>query len=164
MTITRRKFLKAASAAGLAMTTGPTISHGFDLPGRISKGPHALKAKRWAMVVDMSKCDGQCIENCIGVCHEIHNVPYIPTAEHQVMWLFQEPYDFEIPDRISKRFIRSSQPVGKGWWRNATSARNGWKWGRCPHVWKPVKRAPWCSETWAIPHRKSVRFWQKNPM
>ena len=99
MTISRRKFLKTASAAGLSVATGPAMSHGFDLPGRISPGPKALKAKRWAMVVDMKKCDGQCTENCIGVCHEIHNVPYIPTAEHQVMWLFQEPYENTFPER-----------------------------------------------------------------
>lgn len=99
MTITRRKFLKTASTAGLFVAAGPAVSHGFDLPGRISPGPRALKAKRWAMVVDMSKCDGQCIENCIGVCHEIHNVPYISKAEHQVMWLFQEPYENTFPER-----------------------------------------------------------------
>ena len=99
MTLSRRKFLKTASAAALTVAAGPAISHGFDLPGRIAPGPKALKAKRWGMVVDMRKCDGRCTENCIGVCHEIHNVPDIPKAEHQVMWLFQEPYENTFPER-----------------------------------------------------------------
>ena len=99
MTITRRKFLKTASTAGLFVAAGPVVTHGVDLPGRMSPGTRALKAKRWAMAVDMSKCDGRCTEDCIGVCHEIHNVPYIPNAEHQVMWLFQEPYENTFPER-----------------------------------------------------------------
>jgi len=99
VTINRRKFLKTVSASCLAVAAGPVLTHGFSLPGRMSPGPKELKAKRWGMVVDMRKCDGNCTEDCIGVCHEIHNVPYIPQAEHQVMWLFQEPYGNTFPDR-----------------------------------------------------------------
>ena len=107
MTLSRRKFLKTVSASCLAVAATSAKSNGFELPGRMLPGPSELKAKRWGMVVDMGKCDGKCTEDCIGICHEIHNVPYIKKAEHRVMWLFQEPYENTFPDRshelISKR-------------------------------------------------------------
>lgn len=99
MSITRRKFLQSSALLALFWADEARLSHAFDLPGRMSPGPKALKGKRWGMVVDMNKCDGTCTEKCIGTCHEIHNVPYIPQAEHQIMWLFLEPYANTFPER-----------------------------------------------------------------
>lgn len=56
------------------------------------------------MVVDMTKCRNDCADDCLIACHEIHNVPYIPKAEHEVMWLFLEPYENAFPER-SHRFL-----------------------------------------------------------
>jgi Fe-S-cluster-containing dehydrogenase component len=56
------------------------------------------------MVVDMSKCRGDCVDDCLAACHEIHNVPYIPKPEHEVKWLFLEPYENAFPER-SHRFL-----------------------------------------------------------
>ena len=51
------------------------------------------------MVVDMNKCRGDCVDICLAVCHEVHNVPYIPKPEHEVKWLFLEPYENAFPER-----------------------------------------------------------------
>jgi len=104
MTLTRRKFLKAASAAALTVSARPSVGRAFELEGRMSPGPKTLKAGQWAMVVDMSKCRGDCADTCLTACHEIHNVPYIPKPEHEVKWLFLEPYENAFPER-SHRFL-----------------------------------------------------------
>ena len=103
MTLTRRTFLKAASAAALAVSARPSAGRAFELGGRMSPGPKALKAGQWAMVVDMKKCRGDCVDDCLASCHEIHNVPpYIPKPEHEVKWLFLEPYENAFPRTLSQ--------------------------------------------------------------
>ncbi|MBL6977829.1 MAG: 4Fe-4S dicluster domain-containing protein [Desulfobacteraceae bacterium] len=104
MTLTRRKFLKAASVAALVVSARPSAGRAFELKGRMSPGPKALQAGQWAMVVDMNKCRGNCRDDCLAACHEIHNVPYIPKPEHEVKWLFLEPYENAFPER-SHRFL-----------------------------------------------------------
>ena len=104
MTLTRRKFLKAASVAVVVVSARPSVGRAFELEGRMSPGPNALQAGQWAMVVDMNKCRGNCGDDCLAACHEIHNVPYIPKPEHEVKWLFLEPYENAFPER-SHRFL-----------------------------------------------------------
>ncbi|MDZ7699686.1 MAG: 4Fe-4S dicluster domain-containing protein [Deltaproteobacteria bacterium] len=99
MTLSRRKFLKTTAAAALTAMAIPKAGQGFELEGRMSPGPKALKAKRWGMVVDMRRCKDDCAGACIKACHAVHNVPYIPQAEHQVMWLFLEPYENAFPEQ-----------------------------------------------------------------
>jgi Fe-S-cluster-containing dehydrogenase component len=98
MEMERRKFLKLAwistlalGAGSCARSTGPTGDMWPDLK--------ALKAKRWAMVVDMSRCKDDCPKHCISACHASHNVPYIPNAEDEVKWLFEKPYKNAFPDQ-----------------------------------------------------------------
>jgi len=99
MTITRRKILKAAVSAALSAAVLPVNSQGFELPGRMSSEPATgLTAGRWGMVIDMSKCRGDCSDECVSACHAAHNVPYIPQAEDQVKWLFREPAENTFPD------------------------------------------------------------------
>lgn len=107
MTVSRRRFLKVTAASALSVMAAPGVSRGFDLPGRMSSGPKALKAKRWGMVVDMRRCIEDCAGHCMAACHVIHNVPYIPDPDHEVMWLFLEPYENAFPNQ-------SVGLVGKG--------------------------------------------------
>ncbi|MBW1870177.1 MAG: twin-arginine translocation signal domain-containing protein [Deltaproteobacteria bacterium] len=44
MTLTRRKFLKAASAAALTVSARPSAGRAFELKGRMSPGPRALQS------------------------------------------------------------------------------------------------------------------------
>ncbi|MEJ2589284.1 MAG: 4Fe-4S dicluster domain-containing protein [Deltaproteobacteria bacterium] len=99
MTLNRRRFLKTAVAALLSAMGLPGTGRGFELKGRMSPGPKALKAKRWGMVVDMRRCREDCAGDCIKACHAVHNVPYMPQAEHAVKWLFLEPYENAFPDQ-----------------------------------------------------------------
>jgi len=107
VTLTRRKFLKATAASALSVMGAPRVGQGFELKGRMSPGPKALKGKRWGMVVDMRRCKEDCAGDCMAACHAIHNVPFIPEADHEVMWLFLEPYENAFPDQ-------SHGLVGKG--------------------------------------------------
>jgi Fe-S-cluster-containing dehydrogenase component len=93
----RREFLKVlgGSVAALAMGSSPSVGSGLS---KMSPGPKALKAKRWAMVVDMAKCRDDCPKACISACHSAHNVPYIPNADDEVKWLFEKPYENAFPD------------------------------------------------------------------
>ena len=99
MTITRRRFLKTAATCALTTVAAPQVSQGFELKGRMSPAPKALKAKRWGMVVDMSRCREDCAAKCVTACHTFHNVPYIPEADHAVMWLFVKPFAEAFPEQ-----------------------------------------------------------------
>lgn len=78
MSINRREFIRIA---GLSSLLGLGGKAAFDLlfPGELEAqllaSPGALLAKRWAMVVDMTKLDEQTARKCIAVCHLVHNVP-----------------------------------------------------------------------------------------
>lgn len=91
MTISRREFIRTAALFALFVGTGPSQGAGYQI-GHMSPGPKAIKAKRWGMAVDMKRCNEDCKGECMAACHQVHNVPHIPEAEHQVMWLFEKPY------------------------------------------------------------------------
>ena len=111
MTVTRRKFLQTAAVSALTVMAAPGPARAFELPGRMSPGPEALKAKRWGMVVDMRRCPPGCAGDCIKACHTVHNVPFIPAPEHHVMWLFREPYENAFPEQ--SRGL-AGERIGKG--------------------------------------------------
>ena len=50
---------------------------------QIWKNPQALTAKRWAMVVDMTKFQSkEDYQKCIDACNIAHNVPQIPITQN----------------------------------------------------------------------------------
>ena len=103
--INRRQFLNAASLSVAATVCETSGAYPFQM-GKMSPGPRAHTAKRWGMAVDMRQCNGNCEGECIAACHEVHNVPYIPKAEHEVMWLFEKPYKNAFPERTHSRISR----------------------------------------------------------
>jgi Fe-S-cluster-containing dehydrogenase component len=78
MGIDRRDFIRLA---GLSTLMGLGGKSAFELlaPGQaeaaLEARPEALKAQRWAMVVDMKKVDERTAKKCIEACHSVHNVP-----------------------------------------------------------------------------------------
>jgi len=93
----KREFLKILGVSVLALGAGSSCNARPGL-GKMSPGSKALKAKRWAMAVDMSKCRDDCPGVCISACHSAHNVPYIPNTNDEVKWLFEKPYKNAFPD------------------------------------------------------------------
>jgi molybdopterin-containing oxidoreductase family iron-sulfur binding subunit len=56
---------------------------------------------RWAMVIDTRKCqekDG--CTKCIDACHLVHNVPEIPSANHEVKWVWKDDYPKAFPNQV----------------------------------------------------------------
>lgn len=106
----RREFLTLLGGSLLVLGTGTSCNTGSDF-AKMSPGPKALRAKRWAMVVNMAKCRDDCPADCISACHSAHNVPYIPNSDDEVKWLFKKPYKNSfldlprqiIPERLRKQ-------------------------------------------------------------
>ena len=53
----------------------------------------AVTPTRWGMAIDVAKCaeDDGC-RKCIDACHRLHNVPNIPDRNHEVRWIWKEPF------------------------------------------------------------------------
>ncbi len=114
MGINRRDFLRLA---GLSTLLGLGGKGAFELlaPGQLeaqSYAPeaNALKAKRWAMVVDMRKLDDKTAQKCIQACHLAHNVPDISQPKDpalavppedqvrwRIKWIWTEPFHHAFP-------------------------------------------------------------------
>lgn len=101
MTTSRREFLKIAGASALTLITFPVIPTGAKenvrIPGQDFTSAKPLKARRWAMAIDTSKCSKDCTD-CIVACHTIHNVPDFGNPKDEVKWIWQEPFAAVFPD------------------------------------------------------------------
>jgi Fe-S-cluster-containing dehydrogenase component len=99
MGINKRDFLKIAGVTAIGAAVGPSRRAAAALRGKVTNSPNALTAKRWAMVVDMKKCKGDC-SDCISACHRAHSVPSIPNPRHEIKWIWQDQYAnvFEVPE------------------------------------------------------------------
>jgi Fe-S-cluster-containing dehydrogenase component len=96
----RRTFLKIAGLGVVGLAGGPALAR---VAGDESTGPARtptapLSAKRWAMVVDLGKCDEheECTA-CIEACHRDHNVPQFENPKDQVKWVWKEEFDHAFP-------------------------------------------------------------------
>ncbi len=110
MGMDRREFIRLA---GLSTLLG---LGGFELikPGRaeaeIVPEPQALKAKRWAMVVNQKKLDDETAKRCIAACNHVHNVPdFFHPADakdklspavaqrYEIKWIWTDPFKNAFP-------------------------------------------------------------------
>jgi len=99
MRINRRKFLKIASISVLGFGVKPTIDlfAGHEAKAKIKQSPKALRAKRWAMVIDLRKMNEEIAKKCIEACHRFHNVPHIPDKKREIKWIWTEPFEHAFP-------------------------------------------------------------------
>lgn len=102
MSINRREFLKIAGVStmlGLGGVSAVNSLRNRVEASQISPNPEALTAKRWAMVVDMSKFKTEeDYQRCIDACHHVHNVPNITdNPKHEIKWLWKETYEHAFP-------------------------------------------------------------------
>jgi len=96
MTTNRRDFLKIAGVSALAVMTPSIIlpawaKENVRIPGQDFAPAKALTAKRWAMVIDPSKCSADCTD-CIIACHATHNVPDFGNRKDEIKWIWTEPF------------------------------------------------------------------------
>src|SRR3989337_2217395 len=113
MSIDRRQFLKIAGASALLGLGGLSTSHlllrnsleaaqGLTDPSVITD-PKALVAKRWGMVVDMSKFKTEeDYKRVMDACHHIHNVPTIGNPKEEIKWIWKETYEHAFPGQEDK--------------------------------------------------------------
>lgn len=103
MSINRRQFLKIAGISTLMGLGGTTVMNGLSRQGlgasQISPRPEALNAKRWGMVIDMSKLKEADYPRIIDACHSIHNVPHIRDPKrHEIKWIWTESFGHSFPE------------------------------------------------------------------
>ena len=115
MSMDRRQFLKIAGissilgfGASVAEATHPTWTNAVS-PDQVSKNKETLTAKRWAMVVDMSKFKTEeDYKKVFSACHVAHNVPDFrkpdgsPDKKFEVKWIWKAAYERAFPGQDNK--------------------------------------------------------------
>jgi Fe-S-cluster-containing dehydrogenase component len=115
MSMDRRQFLKIAgisSVLGLGATAASATHNIWTKglsPEQVDKNKEALLAKRWAMVVDMSKFKTEDdFKKVIDACHLTHNVPDFRNADgsvnkkDEIKWIWEAPYERAFPGQDNK--------------------------------------------------------------
>jgi len=91
MSIERRDFLKLAGLGAIGLAAKPAV----DLFANVKPLPEEspLSGKRWAMVVDLRKCQEEknCTK-CIDACHKTHNVPDLGNPKDEIKWIWKESF------------------------------------------------------------------------
>jgi len=113
MGMDRRKFISVAGAAAVGFVSGGSANL---LVGRAEASGGQKRppgAKRWAMVIDMAKCEATaCGNECIKACHVTHNVPNIDDPNDEIKWIWREPFEHAFHDleheHLSKELAHSN--------------------------------------------------------
>jgi molybdopterin-containing oxidoreductase family iron-sulfur binding subunit len=95
MGIDRRQFLTLAGiSTALGLTGQRTMGMLTDTPSDDLPQKHPLTAKRWAMVIDLKKCqEQQNCTKCIDSCHKQHNVPKFDNPKDEIKWIWKEHFE-----------------------------------------------------------------------
>lgn len=101
MNTSRRKFLKVAGLSAFALGSGLSgvagDAHAFQI-GEYEPNATALKAKRWAMVIDTRKLTSEAdMQKLAEACHRVHNVPSMD-SDQEIKWLWYDSYKATFPD------------------------------------------------------------------
>jgi len=95
MELSRREFLKMAGLASVGIAASAPAITLLTQTGtsRVRASDGSLEGKRWAMVVDASKCKEGCTK-CVEACHSIHNVPdFSNDPKHIVKWIWPATFN-----------------------------------------------------------------------
>lgn len=108
MSVERRKFLKLAGLAALGVAGGAAhrVLAEDSLAADTTSAPVAvaasgpLTAKRWAMVIDVKKCQEQAnCNDCQAACHLTHNVPDFGNPKDEIKWIWKESFEHAFHDQ-----------------------------------------------------------------
>lgn len=101
MSIDRREFLKLAGISTVLGFGGVSAVTGLRRTleaSEVMPNPEALVAKKWGMVVDMSKFKTEeDYQKCIDACNHVHNVPSIDNPKKEIKWIWEEHYENAFP-------------------------------------------------------------------
>lgn len=103
MSINRRQFLKKAGVITALGLGGTFALNGLREEKRVEASEMTSPqknepAKRWAMVVDMTKFKTEEDYNrVIKACHSIHNVPDFENSKDEIKWIWKEAYHNTFP-------------------------------------------------------------------
>lgn len=114
MSMDRRRFLKVAGISSI-LGFGATASATHNIwtkemdPKQVDRNPGALTAKRWAMVVDMSKLQNEeDRKRIIAACHDAHNVPDFRKPDgsvdkkFEIKWIWETGYERAFPGQENR--------------------------------------------------------------
>ncbi len=95
---TRRSFIQLAGITALAASGSKALA--ADQPPETLPPENPLTGNRWAMVIDLKKCQKQngCTA-CSDACHYVHNVPDIPIERQEVKWIWKEDFKAAFPNQ-----------------------------------------------------------------
>lgn len=115
MKFNKRDFLKITGLTVLGITARPAsrlLAGDKNPPPSLKEKPadEALIGKRWAMVVDMSKCRGEDCSDCINACHIYHNVPHFDNVKDEIKWIWKEPFEHAFPSQQHEYMPRREAP------------------------------------------------------
>lgn len=107
MSISRRKFLKITGVSTILGLGGVSAVNALWKTGIdesvVMPDPESLKAKRWAMVIDMKKFQKEEeYKRVIDACHSIHNVPDIGNPKDEIKWIWSDTYEHTFPTQENK--------------------------------------------------------------
>jgi Fe-S-cluster-containing dehydrogenase component len=116
MKSSRRRFLKIAGVSALGLGAKPVLD-AFAVTGghaveeaEVGRGPNALKAKQWAMVIDTRAIESaEDLEPIIEACHKIHNVPKFTNKRHEIKWIWETEYQHAFPGKYNDFLMEKLQ-------------------------------------------------------
>ncbi|MGE5236515.1 MAG: sulfate reduction electron transfer complex DsrMKJOP subunit DsrO [Acidobacteriota bacterium] len=89
----RRRFLKVAGFTVIGLAGAGPLRRLVGATESAAAPSRDPRAKRWAMVVDPRRClEKEGCTACVEVCDRAHNVPRIPNHQHEVRWIWKEPF------------------------------------------------------------------------
>jgi len=100
----RRHFLKFAGLSMIGLTATPVLNayasgHEFVPEYTTEKGPDALTAKHWGMVIDTRRFESEAdVEPIVEACNKAHNIPVYAEKRHEIKWIWPTEYKHAFPD------------------------------------------------------------------
>ncbi|MBD3402354.1 4Fe-4S ferredoxin, partial [candidate division GN15 bacterium] len=122
MGLDRRKFIKVSGLTALALAGGKGMTaFGQSDSAAVTSKPEGslenpLTAKRWAMVVNLSKCrEADGCTACINACHKVHNVPDFGNPKDEIKWIWKEHFEHAFHDHkhdfVSEEIKHTNVPL-----------------------------------------------------
>jgi Fe-S-cluster-containing dehydrogenase component len=108
MSLDRREFLRIMGLTGAAGLCGKWVIGAFASESPIQPSPGIMRAKRWAMVIDIKKClskDG--CRDCIVACDQAHNIPQFDNPKDEVKWIWKERFENAFPNQDNEYLVES---------------------------------------------------------